>query len=136
MTKAYRNASAKSNPRKIALKTRSKLEDSLVAQLEEADVPFKYEEGYIEYIKKPAKYKPDFILPNGIIIEAKGYFLPEDRTKHLLIKSQRPDLDIRFVFSRSATKLNKNSKTTYGQWCEKHGFQYADKAIPDGWLSD
>ena len=44
-------------------------------------------------------YTPDFLLPNGIIIETKGRFTPEDRRKHLLIKKQHPDLDIRFVFS-------------------------------------
>ena len=43
---------------------------------------------YIQY-EKPAtkhKYTPDFVLPNGIIIEAKGIFEREDRQKHLLIK--------------------------------------------------
>ena len=34
-------------------------------------------------------YKPDFVLNNGIIIEAKGWFRPRDRVKHLLIKDQR-----------------------------------------------
>ena len=41
----------------------------------------------------------------------------------LAVKEQNPELDIRFVFQRNNT-LSKNSKTTYGAWCEKHGFPY------------
>ncbi len=33
-----------------------------------------------------------------------------DRQKHLLVRDQHPELDIRFVFSRSAAKINKASK--------------------------
>ena len=43
-------------------------------------------------------YKPDFVLNNGIIIEAKGWFKARDRVKHLLIQEQYPELDIRFCF--------------------------------------
>lgn len=79
-------------------------------------------------------YTPDFLLPNGIIIETKGRFLPEDRRKHLEVRKQHPELDIRFVFSRASAPINKGSKTTYAMWCEKHGFLWADKQIPDDWL--
>jgi hypothetical protein len=51
-----------------------------------------------------------------------------------LIREQHPELDIRFVFSNQNAKLYKNSPTSYAQWCEKHGFLYAHKAIPDSWL--
>ena len=54
--------------------------------------------------------------------------------EHLKIKDQHPFLDIRFVFSNSRAKLNKGAKSTYGDWCDKHGFLYADKRIPDEWL--
>ena len=79
------------------------------------------------------KYTPDFILPNGIIVEAKGIFDVADRQKHILVKKQYPDLEIRFVFSNPKTKLYKGSKTTYGMWCEKHGYKYAKGYIPDSW---
>lgn len=115
---------------------RSGLEDTLAEELLEAGVPFGYESEKISYRKpeKPAKYTPDFILPNGIIIEGKGRFLQIDRAKHLLIRDQHPELDIRFVFSRSAAKISKASKTTYASWCEKHGFKYADVHIPKAWI--
>lgn len=69
-----------------------------------------------------------------LVIETKGRFTATDRKKHLLIKAQHPDLDIRFLFQRSASRLSKKSKTTYADWCRKHGFQFADKVVPDEWL--
>lgn len=117
---------------------RSGLEEDLAAQLQAAGVPYTYEELTLRYTKPatPSRYTPDFVLPNGIIIETKGRFLPADRKKHLLIQQQHPELDIRFVFTRSAAKLSKTSKTTYANWCEKHGFLYADKAVPQEWLEE
>ena len=102
------------------------------------NVPFKYEELVVRYTSPPKnhRYTPDFLLHNGIIVETKGRFLPADRNKHVLIKKQHPELDIRFVFNNSKAKINKRSKTTYADWCEKHGFLYADKDIPDEWLTE
>ena len=77
-----------------------------------------------------------FVLPNNITIETKGRFLPKDRRKHLLIKKQYPDMDLRFVFNNSKAKLSKKSKTTYADWCNKNGFQFADKLIPDEWFNE
>ena len=65
-----------------------------------------------------------FILPNNLIIESKGRFTTADRKKHLKIKHQYPDIDIRFVFSSSRAKLYKGSKSTYADWCNKHKFLY------------
>ncbi len=116
---------------------RSGLEDRISKQLKALSVPVKYEEMKIEYqINETRKYTPDFELPNGIIIESKGRFVVADRKKHLLIKKQHPTLDIRFVFSNSKAKINKGSKTTYGMWCDKHGFLYADKLIPEEWINE
>lgn len=115
---------------------RSGLEDKVSTQLIEEGVPVKYEEMKISYFKPESthKYTPDFELPNGIIIETKGRFMLADRKKHLLIQQQHPELDIRFVFSNSQSKLSKGSKTTYAYWCTKHGFEFADRLIPRAWL--
>lgn len=117
---------------------RSGLEEAIAEELTSRGVGFSFEELVIPYVKpeKPAKYTPDFVLENGIIIESKGRFLTEDRQKHLLVQKQHPHLDIRFVFSNSKTKISKRSKTTYADWCQKHGFMYADKEIPDAWLKE
>ena len=116
----------------------SDLEDKVAAQLRDADIDAKYEEYQIPYEipASPHTYTPDFVLPNGIIIETKGVFDVDDRKKHLLIQKQYPKLDIRFVFSSSKTHIYKGSKTTYADWCEKYGFKYADKWIPDKWLRE
>ena len=114
---------------------RSGLEDRVSQKLKKLSVPVKYEELKIKYeVHDFRTYTPDFELPNGIIIETKGRFVLDDRKKHLLIKKQHPDLDIRFVFSNSNAKINKGSKTTYGMWCDKNGFLYADKLIPEEWI--
>lgn len=117
---------------------RSGLEEKIAEDLTSKGVGFSFEELVIPYVKpeKSARYTPDFVLDNGIIIESKGRFLTEDRQKHLLIQKQHPEYDIRFVFSNSRTKISKRSKTTYADWCEKNGFLYADKEIPDAWLKE
>ena len=120
-------------------KCRSGLEERVAKQLNDLKVLFEYETLKINY-KKPerlAYYRPDFILPNGIIIEAKGRFLTKDRKKHRLIKEQFGDkYDIRFVFSNSKDKIGSKSKTTYALWCEKLGFKYCDCEIPTAWIKE
>jgi hypothetical protein len=117
---------------------RSGLEDTVAAQLAAAGVSVKYEEVAFAYIKptKSSRYTADFILPNGIVIETKGRFVTADRQKHKLIKDQHPNLDVRFVFSRSSTRLSKESKTTYAAWCKQYGFQWADKLVPIEWINE
>lgn len=115
---------------------RSGLEERISQELTDKGVTFGYEDQKIEYLKpaKSAKYTPDFNLANGIVIETKGRFLTADRQKHLLVKAQHPEIDIRFVFSNSRARISKQSTTTYAMWCERNGFLFADKHIPDEWL--
>jgi hypothetical protein len=116
---------------------RSGLEETISTQLKVLKVPVKYETEKIKYeVNEVRTYTPDFILPNGIIIESKGRFVAADRKKHILVKKQHKDLDIRFVFSNSRAKISKGSKTTYGDWCSKHGFLYSDKLIPIEWIKE
>ena len=117
---------------------RSGLEELISNSLTDRGVTFEYEKLKIQWLdSKTRTYTPDFLLlKNGIIIESKGRFISSDRRKHKEIKSQYPDLDIRFVFSNSRAKLYKGSKTTYGDWCDKHDFLYADKDIPDSWIKE
>jgi hypothetical protein len=119
-------------------KYRSGLEESVAKALTKLKCKFAYEQDKIRYTKPITyhTYLPDFVLPNGIIIEVKGKFSSSDRLKHLLIQKQYPLLDIRFVFGRSSNKLYKCSPTTYATWCEKHGFKYADKTVPEEWINE
>jgi hypothetical protein len=115
---------------------KSGLEENISIQIESKGLEVKYESEKVAYTIPASQhtYNPDFKLPNDIFIETKGRFVAADRKKHLLVKQQNPNLDIRFVFSNSKNKISKNSKTTYADWCEKNGFKYADKVIPENWF--
>lgn len=116
---------------------RSGLEEDTAAYLKKKKVKFTYEKEKIKWVDlKIRTYTPDFVLANGIIVETKGRFISVDRRKHKEIKKQFPELDIRFVFANSRAKLYKGAKSSYGDWCKKHGFKYADKVIPDEWLEE
>ena len=113
---------------------RSGFEQAVARQLDAAGQAYEYEpkDGKIKFVPKERTYLPDFVLPNGVIIEVKGRFTGADRAKHLLIKAQHPELDVRFVFQYD-NKLTKVSKTRYSDWCEKHGFGYCFVTIPECW---
>jgi len=70
------------------------------------------------------------------MIEAKGLFTATDRKKHIFIKQQHPELDIRFVFMSATNKLSKKSRTTYADWADKNDFKWANKTIPESWLKE
>lgn len=107
-------------------------------------VPFLYEAITIPYTTPPTahKYTPDWVFtaPDGcicpIVVESKGRFISSDRTKHLLVKAQNPEYAVRFLFSNAQAKINKNSKTTYAMWCEKHGFKWAHRKVPEAWVEE
>ena len=116
---------------------RSGLEHTISVYLTELKQKYKYEALKIEWEDLTYRtYTPDFIINNRKIIETKGRFLSADRKKHKAIKKQHPDLDIRFVFTNSRSKLQKGAKSSYGQWCDKHGFRYYDRIIPEDWLKE
>lgn len=101
-------------------------------------VDAKYEPFKFRY--KPQReyktYLPDYVLPNGIVVETKGIFVSADRTKHRDLKAMYPDLDVRFVFSNPHTKLSKTSRTTYASWCEHYGFAWASARVPLEWVQE
>ena len=89
---------------------RSGLEDRLVEFLSGIQKEVRYEKLKIEWEDlRYRTYTPDFLLDNGIIIEAKGQFDSEDRHKHKCVRRQFPELDIRLVVSNSRDKLYKGS---------------------------
>lgn len=114
---------------------RSQFELGLARNLKERNVTFEYEKKKLTYIPEPKTYTPDFYLVDSdIYIEAKGQLTKPDRVKMILIKKQYPDLDIRFVFMNCRNKIYKGSRTTYADWCTRHGFKWAEKSIPAEWL--
>ena len=120
----------------LKAKYRSGLEKQTALVLSECQKKVRYELLKIEWEDlRYRTYTPDFQLDNGIFIETKGIFDSEDRHKHIQVRKQHPELDIRFVFSNSKGKLYKGSKTTYGDWGEKNVFLYAHRLIPNEWLT-
>lgn len=116
---------------------RSGLEDQTAAFLQSLQKEVRYEALKIEWEDlRYRTYTPDFVLDNGIIIETKGLFDNDDRRKHVAIKEQHPELDIRFVFSNANAKLYKGAKSRYFEWCEKNGFLWANRVIPQEWLTE
>lgn len=127
--------------RGLAAGYRSGLEEDISYELAALGIPIVYEQDKVsfEWPKRLASYTPDFRLPKPggfFYLETKGLWVTSDRQKHVLIKQQHPDLDLRFLFQRASTRLYKGSPTTYGQYATKQGFPWADKYIPDEWIDE
>lgn len=118
---------------------RSRLEERIADQLDEAGISFEYENRKVKYTvpARHATYTPDFDL-GPFLIEAKGYFRSAaDRQKLVLVKRDNPEVQIRLVFQKANNPIYKGSPTTYAKWAEDHGFQWADGGvIPDEWLKE
>lgn len=113
---------------------RSTFEDKVVKELQEGNIKFEYETLKLKYALPGRTYTPDIMLPNGIVVELKGYFPSEDRAKMKAVIQQYPDIDIRMVFQNSSKTITKTSKTTYGIWCDKNGITWAEGSIPLEWI--
>ena len=117
------------------IKFRSKLEERVATLLMTLGVSYEYESTKVPYTIQH-NYTPDFVLPNYVHLEAKGYWAAEDRRKILAVKRDNPDLDLRMVFQSPYNKISKRSKTTYAQWCDRHGIPWtAFHEIPIEWLT-
>ena len=122
------------SPKKKTSKFRSGLEEKVADLLSELGVSYEYETTKVAY-QIQHKYCPDFVLPNHVILECKGYWEPADRRKIKTVKEQNPELDLRMVFQSPFNTISKKSKTTYAQWCEQHDIPWTSfKNIPLAWL--
>jgi hypothetical protein len=115
-------------------KFKSKFELRFAQDLTSKGLDYTYEPDTFKFMQEHT-YTPDFKL-GGMYIETKGRFTSRDRSKHLMVKQQHPNVDIRFVFMNANNKLYKRSKTTYGMWCDKHGFKYNEGVIPEEWMGE
>jgi predicted nuclease of restriction endonuclease-like RecB superfamily len=131
---------------------RSGLEVKIAEELNDLGVVYEFEpkENKIAYTVPSSEhtYTPDFVITTKsgkqIIIETKGIWDYADRNKHLLIRQQHPHLDIRFIFTRSKSRIRKGSSTTYADICEGRGrgpfkgvtWKYHDKTIPIEWIEE
>ena len=119
---------------KKELKFRSKLEERVATLLEQLGISYEYETEKLSYTIEH-NYTPDFVLPNYVYLETKGYWDAADRRKVLAVKRDNPDVDLRMVFQSPYNTISKKSKTTYAKWCEKHNIPWtAYHEIPLEWL--
>ena len=124
----------KKKPTKKTSKYKSGLEQQVAKLLEGLVVSYEYESCKIPYTIQH-NYHPDFILPNHVHLEAKGYWSAPDRRKIAAVKKDNPELDLRMVFQAPFNKISKGSKTTYAIWCEKHDIPWTSfHNIPLDWL--
>jgi hypothetical protein len=114
---------------------RSKFEEDIYNAAKRSRKSLKHEPYFIPYVIK-GSYLPDFVLPNGIIVEAKGYLDAAACRKMKAVKAHNPHLDIRFVFQNANGKRNRRAKLKNWEWAEKHGFQWAEGTIPLDWWKE
>ena len=113
---------------------KSGLEEKVSDLLCELGVDYEYEGKSFAYTITH-KYTPDFVLPNGVVLETKGFWRPEDRRKVRQVIAEN-EIDLRMVFQDPYKKISKKSKTTYAQWCKRYGIKWcAFHAIPLDWLT-
>lgn len=85
-------------------------------------------------VVRTTSYTPDFRLPNGTWIEAKGKLTGANRRRLVAWKAYFPEETLRIVFMAD-NKLSKGAKSRYSQWAEKAGFEYCVgfSKIPQEW---
>jgi hypothetical protein len=115
-------------------KYKSRLELLFATLAFKHDLQFEYEADRIPFIR-PAHYVPDWKIAERVYIETKGYLAPSDRAKLIAFKEQHQDITILLCFANAQNRLNSNSKTTYGEWATKNGFDWHDlrEGLPVHW---
>ena len=120
---------------------RSNFEVDTVKQLHKhrsSGTPFTihYEVDKLSYVKTGI-YLPDFkiIKPDGtyLYIEVKGVLDVDTQVKMRAVKECNPDVTIAFLFQRD-NLIRKGGKMRYSGWCDKYGFDWAIKEVPERWL--
>lgn len=126
----------KFKPRLVRGKLKSGLEERTLKYLKRHSTEVKYETLTLPYTLRK-NYVADFVCltksGKTVIIETKGWFRADDRTKMRAVKKDNPHIDIRLVFDKD-NKLGKGSTMTYSQWSDKYGFPYSIGNPPKEWF--
>ena len=126
----------------------SKFEAKVAQWLKDHKVKFLYESKSLPYfehiyhahcvacgaedIEAYRTYTPDFIIANGLYLEAKGKLDAKQRKKFKAVKEA--GFKIHLIF-QSDSKISKNSKTRYTDWCAQHDIECCIfPNIPEAWL--
>jgi len=136
MVKKRRRPAARyrSKPRRDLEGYASQFELDTANDLARRGVDYRYEGNPLPF-EIPCLYVWDFQLPNGVIVETKGYFDADDRRKMREVKRAHPTLDIRLLFMKASNKIGRGARSmTYGEWATRNGFCWAEGTVPDTWL--
>jgi len=101
---------------------RSREEELVAAALSALPQPFIYESAKLPF-SLHRTYTPDFSA-DGIHVEVKGWWPPEDRAKLKAVRLANPNDIILVVLIRPELTISKGSKTTYSMWCDKWGINW------------
>jgi len=72
---------------------------------------------------------PTYEGGNEYIMSIAGRFLTESRQIALLWKEAFPDRQLVIVYGLPRRTINKQSRTTYAGWCERHQIEWREAAI-------
>jgi hypothetical protein len=127
---------------------RSKFEVTIAKQLKKAGIEYDYEKESYEYFTKVTNgicndclgthvvqrrwYTPDFFLPNGVVIEAKGHLTASNRTILKAVREDHPTLDLKLMF-QSDNRISRSSETRYTEWASKQNIDWAIREVPEKW---
>jgi hypothetical protein len=115
----------KKTKKKVPVGFRSEFEFDVSQKLQPCG--FKYEPNSIPYTV-PRKYTPDFVFTSDTqttYIECKGYFRAGDTQKYVAIKNCLSwTEELVFVLMKPDQKVNKQTKLTMSQWCDKHRIKW------------
>lgn len=111
--------------KKISGRYRSKFEARLADKL--LHLGFVYEPYRVDYTVPESMhhYTPDFVR-GKLFYELKGRWTAQDRKKMRLLVEQHPEYEIVMVFQNPRKPINKNSLTTYADYCDKYGIKWMD----------
>jgi hypothetical protein len=123
-------------------KRASKFEEQVEKDLISRGINYAYESIKVFFTPPPKKRSKlwdwEITTDTGkqIIVEGKGWWESKVRLAETEAIKQNPQHDVRYLFQRASTKISKKSKTSYGDWCDKHGIQWAEGTIPQAWLEE
>lgn len=112
---------------------RSQLEQDVEQALQSQGYQPQYETEKFPYVLH-RKYTPDFRV-GDVYVEVKGWWPSAERAKFLSVIFSNPDLPIFVALQRPLLTLSKQSKTTYAQWCSKHGIAWCPIPIPPDFMA-
>jgi hypothetical protein len=107
---------------------KSKFEANIAKHLDDLGIEWEYEKCKLKYVLPETHhtYTPDWQLGKNkkIFWESKGRFTLVERKKMLHVRISNPNVLVRMVFMDAKVPIAKGSKTTYGDWCNKHNIEW------------